>query len=104
MSDGTNADRDLCNPALLPPPTIFPLCRSGSGVYDWQVSSDTRQVNWNIDIRYSPVGTWTTLSANGNAVIDFTTPSAEGKTLYVGWDSYPGAGISTAQADTTPCA
>lgn len=104
MSDGTNADRDLCNPALLPPPTIFPLCRAGSRVYSWQVSSHTQQVNWNIDIRNSLVGEWIFVSTGGNAAVDFDTPSAAGKTLYVRWDWYPGAGTSTAHADTTPCA
>jgi hypothetical protein len=105
VSDGTNADRDLCNPALLPPPRIFQLCRSSSSVYSWQVSneSDIQQVNWNIDIRYSLVGAWIFLSTDGNAAVDFDTPSSAGKTLYVRWDWYPGAGTSTAQADTTLC-
>jgi hypothetical protein len=103
VSAGTNADRNLCNPALLPPPTILPLCRAGGSVYSWQVSSDTQQVSWNIDVRYSLTGAWTFLNTGGNAVIDFNTPAAAGKALYVRWDLYPGAGTSSAQADTTPC-
>lgn len=90
-------------PALVPPPpTIFPLCQAGSNAYDWQVSSVTQQDNWNIDYRNSLVGVWRFLSSS-NAAIDFETPSAVGKTLYVRWDSYPDAGTSTAQADTTSC-
>jgi hypothetical protein len=103
MSTGTNPDSDLCNPALLPPPTIYPVCRAGSSVYSWQVSSDTEQVNWNIDISNSLAGTWTFVSAGGNAAVDFNTPTAAGKTLYVRWAWYPDAGTSTAQADTTTC-
>jgi hypothetical protein len=104
VSHGTNADSDLCNPALLPPPTIFPLCRSGGSVYSWQVSSATQQVSWDIDIRYSLAGSWISLSSGGNSAIDFDTPAAVGNRLYVRWAFYPGAGTSTALADTTPCA
>src|SRR5579863_3161470 len=43
ISNGTNADSNLCNPALLPPPTLLPLCQATSGGYDWQVSSSTQQ-------------------------------------------------------------
>ncbi|MEA2637036.1 MAG: hypothetical protein QOE18_93 [Chloroflexota bacterium] len=103
ISAGTDADSVMCNPALLPPPTIFPLCRSGSGVYSWNVSSATQQVSWDIDIRYSLVGSWIFQSAGGNAGIDFDTPSAVGTRLYVRWANYPGDGTSTALADTTPC-
>ena len=103
ISVGTNADRDLCNPALLPPPTIVPLCRSAHSVYEWQVSSITQQVNWNFDIRYSLAGAWTSMSTDGNSAVDFTTPASAGKRLYVRWDSYPVAGTSTAQADTSLC-
>jgi hypothetical protein len=89
-------------PTVIPPPTIFPLCQSASTGYNWQVSSQTSQDNWNIDYRFSPSGMWIKLTSS-NAAIDFATPSAAGTTLYVRWDSYPGAGTATAQADTTPC-
>src|ERR1022692_1343538 len=82
-------------PVVVPPPTIFPLCQSASNRYDWQVSSQTSQDNWNIDYRFSPSGMWIKLTSS-NAAIDFTTPSAAGTTLYVRWDSYPDAGTSTA--------
>jgi hypothetical protein len=105
VSDGTNADRDLCNPALLPTPRIFQLCRPTSSVYSWQVSNktDVQQVNWNIDIRSSLTGDWNFVSMDDNVAVDFNTPASLGKTLYVRWDWYPGAGTSTAQADTTLC-
>jgi outer membrane receptor protein involved in Fe transport len=102
ISNGTNADSGMCNPALLPPPTILPLCQAASGGYDWQVSSSTKQVSWSIDLRYSPTGDWT-YYASTSASFVFEMPEAEGKTLYVRWAFYPGAGTSTAHASTTRC-
>jgi hypothetical protein len=103
MPTATPPSAPTPTPALVPPPpTIFPLCQAGSHAYDWQVSSETQQDNWNIDFRNSLNSPWLFL-ASSNAAIDFETPSSAGKTLYVRWDSYPGAGTSTAQADTTPC-
>jgi hypothetical protein len=102
ISDGTNADSDLCNPALLPPPTIVPLCEAASGGYDWQVSSSTQQVSWSIDLRYSLTGNWT-YYASTSASFVFETHAADGKTLYVRWSFYPGAGTSIAHASTKIC-
>ncbi len=102
ISSGTNADSDMCDPALLPPPTVLPLCEAASGGYDWQVRSSTQQVSWSIDLRYSLNGDWT-YYASTSASFVFETPGADGKTLYVRWSFYPGAGTSTAHASTKSC-
>jgi|HubBroStandDraft_6_1064221.scaffolds.fasta_scaffold00015_133 hypothetical protein len=119
VSNGTNADSDLCtatpSPTLLAvlPPKILPACQPVSGVYDWEVfeawqgptgiTQQDQRGDFSIDHRPSPGDAWALLSSNQPSFY-FETPTSDGTTLYVRWHDYAGAGTSTAQADATPCA
>jgi hypothetical protein len=105
VSNGTNADPEPCNPALITPPFVLPVCRPSRSLYSWQASNtaDIQLVNWNIDFRTSVSGDWTFVSAGDSGGVEFNTLSSAGKTLYVRWDWYPNGGTTTAQADTQIC-
>ncbi len=103
-----------CAAPTLPvlPPTIVPACQPASNVYSWQVietwqgpTEATKQDelgDFSVDERTNPSRSWVLVSSN-HLSLTFETPTSDGKTVYVRWHDYPGAGTSTAQADTTPC-
>jgi hypothetical protein len=94
------------------PPTIVPACQPASNVYAWEVietwqgpTEVTKQDelgDFSVDERPNPGWSWDRVFSS-QLSLTFETPTSDGKTVYVRWHDYPGAGTSTAQADTTRC-